>query len=118
VERGGQAVARLLRLNPNDQDANAVVAELQWRLAAWQRHSGRPAAAKAAIERGLAAVETILAVNPRHARALALRGGLQREQAERAGGAQRAELLAHARASLEQALAINRFLSREYGTVH
>jgi hypothetical protein len=63
----------------------------------------------------MAAAEKVLAIDPHHARALAVRGALCLEQVRRGDAAHAPILLAKARESLEQALTVNRFLAREYG---
>jgi serine/threonine-protein kinase len=105
VARGERALREALRTKPNDPEAHADLAELRWRLAQGQRGKGPSAAA--AIDGGLEAAAKVLAFNPHHARALAVQGMLHLERAE----------VAQACESLEQAFAINRFLSREYGPV-
>jgi hypothetical protein len=55
-------------------------------------------------------------MNPSHGRALALRGALLMEQA-RSEAHPSSTLLAEARDCLDRAIAVNRFVSREYGSL-
>jgi serine/threonine-protein kinase len=97
--------AAAVETESKDLAAWTVVARAHLRLAQDQRGSRREAFAH--ISSGLAAAEKVLTVNPHHAAALAVRGALYREQGQNR----------QARESLEQALEINRFLSREYGAL-
>jgi serine/threonine-protein kinase len=110
--RSRNVFEKALAQHPIDPDTHAALAEVEWRLAQWQRRQGH--AAVQTVARGLGTVASALAVNPRNARAIAIRGALYLEQAHLEAVNGRA-LQAKARESLDQAVAINRFLAREYG---
>jgi serine/threonine-protein kinase len=106
LARAERAIAAILRTYPDEPFPNALSMEALWLRARSQRG---PTAAPL-LARGLAVADKLLAVDPRSARVLALRGALRLEQA----GGDRAQV-ARARESLEQALEVNRFLSWEFG---
>jgi serine/threonine-protein kinase len=112
LARSRKVLKEAIGLNAKDPDAYANLAEVEWRLAQWRRDGS---AATQAVSEGLHAAQEGLAINPRHARALALRGALYLEQSRR-DTANGKTLRAQALESLEQAAAINRFLAREYAS--
>jgi serine/threonine-protein kinase len=93
-------------------DVYADLTEVQWRRIQWQRSQAQPVQQE--IARGLITAGKALAINPTFARALGLRGALYLEQAS-IDAPNRPELRAKGRESLEQALSINRYLTRDYG---
>jgi tetratricopeptide (TPR) repeat protein len=109
-----RAVARALRIDPHDPRCHVLAAETS--LALFRSRGLRVHSSRRDLAEGLAAAGEALAVDPTEARALAVRGALYLEQAQ-ADVVQRGPLLAKARESLEQAIASNRFLSREYGAL-
>ena len=79
---------------------------------------GSQALADAVVRRGLASIAKALAINPREARYLAVRGALQELAAKLATDPERRQgHAAEAVASLTEALRINPLLAREYGPV-
>ena len=101
------------RQNPGDPDVPQAQAEVQWRRAEWLRGAGQPA--DRAIQAGLDRTGEALAVNPRHARTLALQGRLLLLKAQgTADSGPRAELERRGRESLRQAFGLNPLLTREY----
>jgi eukaryotic-like serine/threonine-protein kinase len=113
LQQAERAAAEAVRKRTHAAEGHVVTAEIQWWLARAHRGQGAVVARHAA--RGLAAVEQALSAQPAHGRALALRGALLLEQA--AGGPGQAAARTRAKASLEQALAVNRFLAREFGSL-
>jgi serine/threonine-protein kinase len=114
LDRADACLLLARRQNPNDPDVPQVQAETQWRRAEWLRGAGRPA--DGALQAGLDRAGEALAVNPHHARALAVRGRLLLLRAlGTADGGGRAELERRARESLRQAFGLNPLLPREYG---
>jgi serine/threonine-protein kinase len=100
-----RALEEALRIDPRDAETQVLSAETHRHLAARRRRQGQPLASDLAA--GLAAVEKVLAQDPKNARALAVRGRLLIDQGHRD----------EARRSLEEAIVVNRFLAREYEPV-
>ena len=114
LDRADAHLVTARRQNPGDPDVPHSQAEAQWRRAEWLRGAGQPA--DAALQSGLDRAGEALAVNPRHARALAVQGRLlllkARGTAESGG---RDELERRGREALRQAFQRNPLLSRDYG---
>ncbi len=114
LDRADACLVLARRQNPGDPDVPQAQAEVQWRRAEWQHRAGQPA--DGTWQAGLDRAGEALAINPRHARALAVRGRLLLLKAQgtaESGG--RAELERRGRESLRQAFAFNPLLSRVYG---
>lgn len=100
--------------NPADADIPTAQGEVEWQRAEWLRGQEQPDAE--AIRTGQTHLDEALRINPRHARALAIRGRLQLLQASGAGTpADRAELEQRGRESLQRAFGINPLLHGEFG---
>jgi serine/threonine-protein kinase len=105
LARARKAAEAAVSLDSEAAEGYTLLAEIDLTLAQWQRRQGRSASHE--IEGGLAMADKALAVDPTHARALAVRGALLLERGQPA----------KAREALEQAFSINGFLAREFGSL-
>ncbi len=117
LTRCGEALDRAAALNPAAPEIDLAQALLaRWRAEAALQRKERPSeAVRLTIQAGLERADKALAVNPRDAQALAVRGALLHLAARlEADPAKRGAIAARADASLDEALALNPLLRKEY----
>jgi serine/threonine-protein kinase len=112
LERARRRLQQAVEIDREALEAWTAMAEVSGELAEWKRQRGGDASEE--IARGLSAIEVALAVNPRDAEALAIRGALHLAQA-RLEKRDAAGYRRQAHESLEQALALDPYLGRRYG---
>ena len=99
-----------------DAEPQEATADLYRWLADWQLRQRR--SAQDSIRRGLSAADKALSLNPKAARAVALRGALQLLQARSSAASEdRRRLAGLAVASLEKSFGLDVLLKREFGPV-
>lgn len=109
-----KSLNRSIELNQLNANAYEKAAEICWWKAKWQIKSR--SSAKATIQRGLVLCDKALSLDPKNARAKALKGVLHLELASKETDAPgRVELASRARLFLGEAVRMNPLLNNEFG---